>query len=236
MDLSRTPVAISPDTVLARFFTRVYGWMAGGLALTAFVAWTVASSPAILEVVVGNRFVFYGLMLAELGLVVWLSGLIGRMSPTTAAAAFLVYSALNGATLSVILLVYTGGSVASAFFVTAGAFAAMSAWGMTTSRPLDSLGSFCFMGLIGVVLASLVNIFLKSTMLEFVVSCVSVLVFTGLTAWDTKKLKSMATATGTGFDVDSPEARTVAVRGALALYLDFINLFLALLRLFGRRR
>ena len=171
-------------------------------------------------------------MFAELGLVVWLSGMIGKMSPTTAATAFLVYSALNGATLSVILLVYTGGSVASAFLVTAGTFGAMSAWGMTTSRPLDSLGSFAFMGLIGVVIASLVNIFLKSTMLEFIISCVSVIVFTGLAAWDTKKLKTMAY----GLDPDSAEAKTGAVRGALALYLDFINLFLALLRLFGRRR
>ena len=229
---SPIPVAISPDSVLSRFFTRVYGWMAGGLALTALVAWTVASSPELLSVIVGNKIVFYGLMFAELGLVVWLSGMIGKMSPTTAAGAFLVYSALNGATLSVILLLYTGGSVASAFAVTAGTFAGMSVYGMTTKRALDGLGSFCFMGLIGVVIASLVNIFLKSTMLEFVLSCVSVVVFVGLTAWDTKKLKAMAY----GLDPDSAEARTGAIRGALALYLDFINLFLALLRLFGRRR
>ena len=229
---SSVPVAISPDSVVSRFFTRVYGWMAGGLALTALVAWTVASSPELLSVIVGNKIVFYGLMFAELGLVVWLSGMIGKMSPTTAAGAFLVYSALNGATLSVILLLYTGGSVASAFAVTAGTFAGMSIYGMTTKRALDGLGSFCFMGLIGVVIASLVNLFLKSTMLEFVLSCVSVVVFVGLTAWDTKKLKTMAY----GLDPDSAEAKTGAIRGALALYLDFINLFLALLRLFGRRR
>jgi len=229
---SSVPVAISPDSVVSRFFTRVYGWMAGGLALTALVAWTVASSPELLSVIVGNKIVFYGLMFAELGLVVWLSGMIGKMSPTTAAGAFLVYSALNGATLSVILLLYTGGSVASAFAVTAGTFAGMSIYGMTTKRALDGLGSFCFMGLIGVVIASLVNLFLKSTMLEFVLSCVSVVVFVGLTAWDTKKLKTMAY----GLDPDSAEAKTGAIRGALALYLDFINLFLALLRLFGKRR
>jgi len=226
------PVAIAPDSVETRFFTRVYGWMAGGLLLTALVATFTAATPALYQVVLGNKLVFYGLMLGELGLVAWMSGLVGKMSAGTASGVFLLYSALNGLTLSVIFFAFTRGSIASTFAVSAATFGAMSVYGFVTKRSLTGLGSFCFMGLIGVLIAGIVNIFLRSTMLQFIVSCVGVIVFVGLTAYDTQRLKVMAQSV----DSESEEGRKGAVVGALALYLDFINLFLMLLNLFGRRR
>ncbi len=232
MDYSREPVAISPVRVETRFLTRVYGWMAGGLVATALMAWVTLSTPALLQLVFGNRFVFYGLLIGELALVAWLSGLVGRMSASTAAIVFVAYSALNGLTLASVFLVYTSGSIVSTFVVTAGTFGAMSVYGLVTSRSLDGLGSFAFMGLIGVILASVVNLFLQSSMLEFVISCVGVIVFVGLTAYDTRKLKMMAARV----DADSEEGQKGAIQGALALYLDFVNLFLMLLRLIGNRR
>jgi FtsH-binding integral membrane protein len=232
MDYSREPVAISPGRVETRFLTRVYGWMAGGLAATALMAWVTLSTPALLQLVFGNRLVFYGLLVGELALVAWLSGLVGRMSASTAAIVFVAYSALNGLTLASVFLVYTSGSIVSTFVVTAGTFGAMSVYGLVTSRSLDGLGSFAFMGLIGVILASVVNLFLRNSMLEFVISCVGVIVFVGLTAYDTRKLKVMASRV----DADSEEGQKGAIQGALALYLDFVNLFLMLLRLFGNRR
>ncbi len=232
MDYSREPIAISPGRVETRFLTRVYGWMAGGLAATALMAWVTLSTPALLQLVFGNRFVFYGLLIGELALVAWLSGLVGRMSASTAAIVFVAYSALNGLTLASVFLVYTSGSIVSTFVVTAGTFGAMSVYGLVTSRSLDGLGSFAFMGLIGVILASVVNLFLRNSMLEFVISCVGVIVFVGLTAYDTRKLKVMAARV----DADSEEGQKGAIQGALALYLDFVNLFLMLLRLVGNRR
>ena len=228
----RPPVAISPTAVESRFLTRVYAWMAAGLAVTALASAVTLSNPAFLQVILGNRIVFWGLMLGELGLVAWLSGLVGRMSAGMASGIFLLYSALNGLTLSVVFLVFTRESIASTFVVSAATFGAMSAYGLATKRALDGLGSFCFMGLVGVIIASLVNMFLHSSMLGFVTSCVGVIVFVGLTAYDTRKLKMMAAVV----DPDSEEGRRGAVSGALALYLDFINLFLMLLNLFGRRR
>jgi FtsH-binding integral membrane protein len=211
-----------------RFMAAVYRWMTLGLAVTALVAWSVATSETALRLVLGNRLVFFGLIIAELGLVVALSAAAARMSAAAAGGLFVLYSALNGATLSVVLLVYTGASVALAFVCTAGTFGAMSVFATVTRRDLSSWASFLFMGLIGIVIASLVNVFLGSSMVTFVVSCASVVVFTGLTAYDTQKLRAFARAGGaTG---------GVAVNGALALYLDFVNLFLALLRLFGSRR
>lgn len=211
-----------------RFMAAVYRWMTLGLALTALVAWSVATSETALRLVVGNRLVFFGLILGELALVVALSAAAARMSAAAAGGLFLLYSALNGATLSVVLLAYTGASVALAFVSTAGTFGAMSVYGTVTRRDLASWRSFLFMGLVGIVVASLVNVFLGSSMITFVVSCAAVVVFTGLTAYDTQKLRAFARAGGgTG---------GVAVNGALALYLDFVNLFLALLRLFGGRR
>jgi FtsH-binding integral membrane protein len=211
-----------------RFMATVYRWMTLGLGLTALVAWAVASSPEALSVVVGNRLVFFGLVIAELALVVALSAAATRMAPAVAGGLFLLYSALNGATLSVVLLAYTGASVGLAFVSTAATFGAMSLYGTVTRKDLSSWGSFLFMGLIGVVIASVVNLFLRSSMVTFVVSCMSVVVFTGLTAYDTQKLRVLARAGGA--------TAGLAVNGALMLYLDFVNLFLALLRLFGSRR
>jgi FtsH-binding integral membrane protein len=208
--------------------TAVYRWMTLGLAVTAVVAYSVASSEDALRLVIGNRFVFFGLIIAEFGLVIGISAAANRLSAAAAGGLFLLYSALNGATLSVVLLLYTGSSVALAFVTTAGTFGAMSVYGTVTRRDLSSWGSFLMMGLMGVVIASVVNVFLHSGMMSFVISCVAVVVFTGLAAYDTQKLRAFARAGG--------GTAAMPVNGALSLYLDFVNLFLALLRLFGRRR
>ncbi|GFO60013.1 membrane protein [Geomonas silvestris] len=203
----------------------VYGWMGGGLALTAFAAMYVASSPALLQAILGNRILLYALLFGELGLVVAVSAAINRMSTATASFLFLLYAALNGVTMSTIFVVYTSTSIASTFLVTAGMFGAMSLYGALTKSDLSSWGSFLFMGLIGVVIASLVNIFLHSPMISWVLSVCGVIVFTGLTAYDTQRIKSQGYTGPKG-----------AILGALTLYLDFINMFLSLLRLFGDRR
>ena len=221
---SQDQVAIAQNALVRQ----VYAWMGAGLLVTALFALVTIASPTLLKAVVGNRLVFYGLVFGELGLVVALSGAINRLSGFTATLLFLLYSALNGVTLSIVFLVYTADSIASTFVITACMFGTMSAYGYLTRRDLTSWGSFLFMGLIGVVVASLVNIFLKSDAVSWVLSAVGVVVFTGLTAYDTWKLKALA-ASGVG-------GRKPAILGALTLYLDFINLFLMLLRLAGRRR
>ena len=207
---------------------QVYAWMGAGLAITAFMALITLSSPEVLKAIMGNRLLFYGLMIGELALVFTLSGAINRLSATTATLLFVAYSALNGVTLSIVALVYTANSIASTFVITAGMFGAMSIFGYLTKRDLTSWGSFLFMGLIGVVIASIVNIFVGSSAVSWVISGIGVIVFTGLTAYDTWKIKEMA-AQGT-------EGRKPAILGALTLYLDFINLFLMLLRFTGNRR
>jgi uncharacterized protein len=207
---------------------QVYAWMGAGLTITAFMALITLSSPVILEAIAGNRLVFYGLMIGELALVFTLSGAINRLSATVATLLFVAYSALNGVTLSIVALVYTANSITSTFVITAGMFGAMSVYGYMTKRDLTSWGSFLFMGLIGVVIASIVNIFVGNSALSWVISGIGVIVFTGLTAYDTWKIKEMA-AQGT-------EGRKPAILGALTLYLDFINLFLMLLRFTGNRR
>jgi FtsH-binding integral membrane protein len=206
----------------------VYRWMTLGLGVTAVAAYAVAGSEAALRLVVLNRAVFFGLVIAELALVVWISAAVNRLSAPAAGGLFLLYSALNGVTLSVVLLVYTGSSIAVAFVTAAGVFGAMSVYGTVTRRDLTSWGSFLFMGLIGAVIASLVNLFLRSSMVSWVVSCVGVVVFTGLAAYDTQKLRALARAGG--------GTASLPIRGALSLYLDFVNLFLSLLRLLGNRR
>jgi FtsH-binding integral membrane protein len=207
---------------------QVYAWMGAGLTVTAFMALVTLSSPVILNAIVGNRLVFFGLMIGELALVFTLSGAINRLSAVVATLLFIAYSALNGVTLSIVALVYTANSIASTFVITAGMFGAMSIYGYMTKRDLTSWGSFLFMGLIGVVIASVVNIFVGSSSVSWVISGIGVIVFTGLTAYDTWKIKEMA-AHGT-------EGRKPAILGALTLYLDFINLFLMLLRFTGNRR
>jgi hypothetical protein len=235
-DFSMTPASAFATTTVAgaervtAFLRKVYGWMAVGLGVTAVVAYTVASSPALLQTIFGNRMVFFGLVIAELGLVFYLSARVNRMAAGTAAGLFLLYSALNGATIAGILLLFTGASVATTFVVTAGMFGALALYGSTTRRSLAGVGQFVFMGLIGVVLASLVGMFWHSDALQFAISVVGVIVFTGLTAWDAQRLKQMAVATPEG------QSGSFAVVGALALYLDFINLFLFLLRFLGGRR
>jgi FtsH-binding integral membrane protein len=211
-----------------RFMTAVYRWMTFGLLVTAGVAYYVASTPAALEVVFGNRIVFWGLIIAQFGLVIALSAAVNKLSAGMAGALFLLYSALTGATISVVLIAYTGASVASAFAATAGTFMAMSIYGTVTKRDLTSWSTFLFMGLMGVVIASVVNIFTKSGMVSWVISAAAVVVFTGLTAYDTQRLRRMAVA-GSG-------VAALPVNGALSLYLNFINLFLSLLNLFGGRR
>jgi FtsH-binding integral membrane protein len=212
------------------FLRRVYGWMFVGLGVTAAVALGVAGSPALVQAIFGNKILFFGLFIAELALVFTLSARVNRLAPSTASILFLVYSALNGALLAFIFLAFTGTSIATTFFVTAGTFGALALYGTTTKRSLAGVGQFVFMGLIGVVLASVVGMFVHSEGLQFAISVIGVIVFTGLTAWDSQRLKLMAATV--------PEERygSYAVVGALALYLDFINLFLFLLRFLGGRR
>jgi FtsH-binding integral membrane protein len=207
---------------------QVYAWMGGGLLVTALLAMVTVSSPALINAVFGNRLVFYGLILGELALVFAISGAIDRLSASVASLLFISYAALNGVTMAVIFAVYTAESIGSTFVITAATFGTMSAYGYLTRRDLTGWGSFLFMGLIGVVIASVVNIFMQSSAASWIISAVGVIVFTGLTAYDTWKIKAMAAA--------GAEGRKPAILGALTLYLDFINLFLMLLRLLGNRR
>ena len=216
--------------VVNAFMRGVYGWMSLGLLVTAAASVFVVSSPTLMQTVFSNSIVFYGLIIAELALVVGLSAAINRLSAGTASALFMLYSALNGVTLSSIFIIYTQATIFKAFLVTGGMFGAMSLYGLMTKRDLTSLGSFMFMGLIGVIIASVVNIFTKSAMMDFIISCVGVLVFTGLTAYDTQKLKVMGDMAPAD---DATAVRRGTILGALTLYLDFINLFLMMLRLFG---
>lgn len=214
------------------FVARVYWWMAVALCLTAVVALWTASTPALQQMILGNQVVFFGLIIGELGLVFYLSFRIAKMSVQAASVAFVVYSLLNGLTLSIIFLAFTAGSIASTFFVTAGTFAFMSAYGYFTKTDLTRIGNICFMALIGLILATLVNIFWNNSTLYWITTYAGVLIFVGLTAYDTQKIKKI----GQMVDETSDEGKKAAVMGALTLYLDFINLFLMLLRIFGRRR
>jgi FtsH-binding integral membrane protein len=211
-----------------RIIRQVYAWMGAGLTLTALLAVMTVSSPSMLQLVIGNRLVFFGLIIGELALVVVLSAAINRLSAAMAILLFITYASLNGVTLSVIFLAYTAESIASTFLITGGMFGAMSAYGYLTRRDLTSWGSFLFMGLIGIAIASLVNIFFVGSILYWVTTYCGIIVFTGLTAYDTQKIKA--------FTLRGEGGTKPAVLGALTLYLDFINLFLMLLRIFGRRR
>ena len=219
----------------ARFMSRVYGWMTGGLCLTGAVAWNVAGNPALVQAIFGNRLMFWILIIAQLGAVVVLSALINRISGFTATLIYCLYAALTGLTLSGIFLVFTGSSIAQAFGVTAFGFAGLSGFGYVTKRDLGPVGSFCMMGLFGLVGFGLLSMLFPSLMTQgasFVFSIVGIIVFAGLTAWDTQKIKAMNVAGSETGDA----GRKRAIFGALTLYLDFINLFLSLLRLTGRRR
>jgi FtsH-binding integral membrane protein len=221
-----------PEAVAQRFLARVYQMMALGLAVTGIVALAVASSPAALQFILGTPGVLPILIIGQFGLVMALSWLQSRISEGVMTAMFFIYAALTGVTFSFIFLAYTSASIAGTFFVTAGSFVGLSAYGLLTKRKLDSLGSFAFMGLFGLIIASIVNLFMQSPMIYWLTSFGGVLVFTALTAYDTAKLKQIAAQA----DVRQEDARKLAIHGALALYLDFINLFLYLLRFFGNRR
>ena len=229
------PMTASIDAVAAeqrRFMLRVYNWMTTGLGITGLVAYAVAYTPSLTAILLGNPFLPIVLIIAQIGLVFWLASRVMQMSAQKAMGVFLLYATLTGITFSVIFLAYTAASITSTFLVTAGTFGAMSFYGYTTSRDLTSWGSFFFMGLIGIIIASVVNIFLQSSLMYWVITYVGVLVFVGLTAYDTQKIKEMNILGNEGTDEDTKEA----IRGALSLYLDFINLFLMLLRIMGSRR
>jgi FtsH-binding integral membrane protein len=217
----------------AAFVYRVYGWMAGGLVISALMALFVAMTPAVAEVILGNRIVFYGLIIAEFAAVIFLSLRLERMSSNAAAALFLIYSALNGLTLSVVFFMFTLGSVSGIFLVTAGMFAGIATYGYVTKRDLTTIGSFAGMALFGLVLAMLVNLFFKNAQINMVLAGLGVFIFTILTAYDTQKLKWLYQY---GAQSGAEGESRMAIQGALALYLDFVNLFLELLQLFGRRR
>lgn len=216
------------------FIRSVYNWMALGLGLTGLVAFYVSNSKYLTQMVFGNQLLFFALIIGELVLVFTIAARVHKMQASTATGLFVLYAGLNGATLSFVFLVYTRTSITSVFFICAATFITCSIYGMTTKRDLTSLGGFMMMGLIGIIIASVVNIFVRSTQMSLIISYIGVLVFVGLTAYDTQKLKTMA--------LTAPEVseegtvRKNAILGALALYLDFVNLFLMLLRIFGSTR
>jgi len=214
------------------FIRKVFAWMTLGLFITTVGSFVMLFNPALMNAMMARPWTFIVLLFAELGLVVFLSAAINRLSPAMAGVSFIVYAALNGITLSVIFMVYELSSIFETFLICALMFAAMTIFGYTTKRDLTSLGSLLFMGLIGVVLAGLLNLFIRSSGLYWIVTIVGILVFVGLIAYDTQKLKNMSLAVS----ADGEAEAKASVIGALALYLDFINLFLLLLRIFGRRR
>lgn len=225
----RTPERAGAVPVLIQ---RVYGWMALALAITGVTAYGVANSPEILSIIFSNSIVFWALIIAEFGLVFAISGMMHKISMTTAGLLFMAYSIVNGLTLSSIFLVYTMESIGHVFFITAGTFGAMAVIGYTTKTDLTSFGKIMFMALIGIIIATVVNMFMKSSALQMGISYLGVLIFVGLTAYDSQKIKEML------YDADymDESAQKLALLGALTLYLDFINLFLYLLRIFGSRR
>jgi FtsH-binding integral membrane protein len=213
------------------FLVKVYSWMMTGLMITGITSLLVVMTPALLELIVSNRVLFFGLIIAQLGLVILLSARVEKMSAATATIVFLGYSGLTGLTLSLVFLMYTAASLASTFFVTAGTFGVMSLIGYVTKRDLSGMGSFLMMGLIGIILASVVNIFLGNETVYWITTYIGILIFVGLTAYDTQRIKNMST------NLQGGEAEQKgAIMGALRLYLDFINLFLLLLRVMGSRR
>ncbi len=211
---------------------KVYTWMAMALAITGVTAYGVSISPNLLSLIFGSKLVFFGLIVAELAVVMLLSARLHRLSLTTATLMFVGYSVLNGVTLASIFLVYTMSSIATTFFICAATFAVMSAYGAFTKTDLSSMGKLMFMALIGLIIATVVNLFVASSGLDLIISYVGVLVFVGLTAWDTQKIKAMLAEA----DYMDESAQKIALIGALSLYLDFVNLFLYLLRIFGARR
>ena len=222
---------LSMSAAFPALMRKVYVWMALALVITGATAYGVATSPGVLTALFSNQLLFWGLIIAEFALVIGISAAINRLSLTTATLMFVLYSVINGAMLSSIFLIYTMSSIASVFFITAGTFGVMALIGYTTKKDLTSMGRILFMALIGIIIATVVNIFLKSSGLQMIVSYLGVLIFVGLTAYDSQKIKNMLQMAP-----DASEAsQKLALLGALTLYLDFVNLFIYLLRIFGRR-
>ena len=233
--MQSSPRTMSIDAIAAeqqRFMVRVYNWMTAGLAITGFMAFYISGSETMMNIIFGNPIFPIVLIVAQIGLVFWLASRVMQMSVSQATGVFMLYAGLTGVTFSAIFMTYTASSITSTFMVTAGTFGAMSLYGYTTKKDLTSWGSFLFMGLIGIIIASVVNIFMQSSMMHMIITYAGVLIFVGLTAYDTQKIKEMNILGNEGTDEDTKEA----IRGALTLYLDFINLFLMLLRLMGDRR
>lgn len=219
------------SAVFPALMRKVYVWMTMALAITGICAYGVATSPNIMQMIYGNSMTIWVLFIAELGLVFYTTARIQKLSLTTATTLFIIYSALNGVTLSGIFMVYSMTSIAKVFFITAGTFAAMALYGYFTKTDLSKIGNILFMALIGLIIATVVNLFLKSAMFDLILCYIGVGIFVGLTAWDSQKIKHML-----AMQVDMSEsAQKIALMGALSLYLDFINLFLYLLRIFGNR-
>jgi FtsH-binding integral membrane protein len=217
----------------ATLLRSVYLWMTLALIITGFVAMYVAKSYTLVNMMIQNSMMFWGVLIAEVALVWYLSARIYKMSFTTATILFIVYSILNGVTLSILLLVYTANSIATTFFVTAGTFGTMAIFGYITKKDLTRIGSLCIMGVIGIIIASLVNLFLQNSMMDMVISYIGVLLFVGLTAYDSQKIKRLLS----GDDIEVNEVtQKIALMGAMTLYLDFINLFIYLLRILGDRK
>lgn len=233
MEFNQISRNYATQAVQSALIRNVYTWMTLALAITGLVALYMAKSLTLLSFILGNSFVFGGLLLSEIGLVWYLSTRIQNIKFTTATILFILYSILNGMTLSVIFITYTMSSIASTFFITAGTFGAMALFGYVTKKDLTRIGSLCFMGIIGIIIASIVNIFLHSSMMNLIISLVGVLLFVGLTAYDSQKIKQLLSDE----DIEINEStQKIALMGAMTLYLDFVNLFLYLLRLLGDRK
>lgn len=229
-NLVRNYAAKAAQTAL---FRSVYLWMTLALVITGFVAMYVAKSYALISMIAQNSIMFWGILIAELGLVMYMSARINRISFTTATLLFIAYSVLNGVTMSILFMVYTLSSIATTFFVTAGTFGAMALFGYVTKKDLTRIGSLCIMGVIGLIIASVVNLFLQNSMMDMIISYVGVLLFVGLTAYDSQKIKQLLG----GDDIEVNETtQKITLMGALTLYLDFINLFIYLLRILGDRK
>ena len=229
--LNQNITGVDRKAIQAAFMSRVYGWMSIALVITAAVAMWAASTPAIANFVMGSRFGIFLLIGAELALVFYITARLNRLTAQNAGLLFLVYAVLNGLTMSVIFFIYTMGSIASTFWVTALTFGVMSFYGYTTKKDLTSIGNLAFMALIGIIIASVVNIFLQSTFMYWLISYAGVLIFVGLTAYDTQKIKNLIT-----YEDGQEVAQKKAIMGALTLYLDFVNMFIYLLRILGVRR
>ncbi|MBU3857451.1 Bax inhibitor-1/YccA family protein [Bacteroides gallinaceum] len=233
METNNLVKSIANRTAQTALFRSVYVWMTLALAITGFVALYVAKSYTLINAMAQNSMMFWILLIAEVGLVMFLSARIHRISFTTATILFILYSVLNGVTMSVLFMVYTMSSIATTFFVTAGTFGATALYGYVTKKDLTRIGSLCIMGVIGLIIASLVNLFLQNSMMDLIISYIGVLLFVGLTAYDSQKIKQLLS----GDDVEVNETtQKIALMGSLTLYLDFINLFIYLLRILGDRK